>query len=300
MKEEVPTVRVEPEGEDESEPVAACGDSTMLCPEAEGKTVDERIALFRKTVVEQKSKVDAKALLKKFFAPHEMSNLWNKFKRALAHPTTSAEVKKEWATITSKTVRDGKNDAKNSALMMQLAYPREWQDRWVHEIRRVTNTKSHGTETRRLYRGELEQLHGAREAQEFIAKGKYEEMEDSDGDICYRKVQKVEKDTKSYTNEAEVRGSCRVADDEKSDVILSAMDQWFNGGTESATLDGKVRKRPASVLDGGLSALVGNTEDSQPESGAPEAPARKDPNEECRSSAKKMVSSMGMTSGTTT
>ena len=40
-----------------------------------------------------------------------------------------------------------------------------------------------------------------------------------------------------------------------------------------------------------------STSNTEPES---QAPARRDPNEECRSSVKKRVSSMGVTSGSTT
>ena len=252
--------------------------------------------LFRTKVVEQKGKVDAKVLLKQFFAPHEMSNLWNKLKRVVAAPNTSEAVKEEWAAIKDKTVRTGKNDAKNSALMMQLAYPRDWQDRWVHECRRVTNTKSRGTETKKLYRGELEQIHGPREAADFIARGKYEECEDSDGDICYKKVQKVETDTKSFVNEAEVKGSCRV-DDAKAEQILSAMDKWFTEEEGSAILDGKVRKRPASAMNGGIGSIMNNTEDPPKSDEEQPPPPKPDPNEECRSAAKQKVSVLGVTSG---
>ena len=180
--------------------------------------------------------------------------------------------------------------------MMQLAYPRDWQDRWVHECRRVTSSKSRGTESRKLYRGELEQIHGAREAADFIAKGKYEEDVDSDGDICYKKVQTVETEGKRFENEAEVKGSCRV-DDEKADMILSAMDKWFTDdkGSDkgSAILDGKVRKRPASAMDGGIGSIMGNTEEDSDDGGV--VPPPKDKNEECRSSAKQKCSVLGVT-----
>ena len=107
-----------------------------------------------------------------------------------------------------------------------------------------------------IVQGELEQIHGPREAADFIARGKYEECEDSDGDICYKKVQTVETDTKSFVNEAEVKGSCRV-DDAKAEQILSAMDKWFTEEEGSAILDGKVRKRPASAMNGGVGSIMG-------------------------------------------
>eukprot|EP00974_Lingulodinium_polyedra_P014257 1380820-Lingulodinium_polyedra.AAC.1 len=58
---------------------------------------------------------------------------------------------------------------------------------WVREIK---HTKETGTEKRRLYMGELEQLHGVEEAHRFVAQKKYKLCYDSDGDECYEKVTK--------------------------------------------------------------------------------------------------------------
>ncbi len=47
-------------------------------------------------------------------------------------------------------------------------------------------------EARPLYKGELEMLHGKREAAEFIAKGEWREAPDAQGDMRYVKVSDAE------------------------------------------------------------------------------------------------------------
>ena len=53
----------------------------------------------------------------------------------------------------------------------------------------------------------MEQIHGAAEAEQFIAKGKYEEDEDSDGDIVYRKVTKERTLAKTRAQEVVIKRS---------------------------------------------------------------------------------------------
>eukprot|EP00974_Lingulodinium_polyedra_P014260 1381240-Lingulodinium_polyedra.AAC.1 len=71
-----------------------------------------------------------------------MSNLWNKLKRNIGGSTTSESVKSEWDSICSKAHRSGKVELKNKAMILQLAFPKDWEDRWVHEVRKISNVKS--------------------------------------------------------------------------------------------------------------------------------------------------------------
>ena len=119
-------------------------------------------------------------------------------------------------------MRDGKSDMKNKALCLQLAYPREWEDNWVHEVKKIIKSNSKSKTTGYFYKGELEQIHGTAEANLFIQKGKYAESEDSDGDVVYKKVSKQTQESTTMTNEASLASSTKLKDDEDKHKVLTA------------------------------------------------------------------------------
>eukprot|EP00969_Alexandrium_andersonii_P132762 5870968-Alexandrium_andersonii.AAC.1 len=59
----------------------------------------------------------------------------------------------------------------------------------VKEVQRLTRKETLEEKEVLYSRGELEQIHGEAETDEWIAKGKLVPEEDEWGDICYRKVQ---------------------------------------------------------------------------------------------------------------
>ena len=209
--------------------------------------------MFRKFVVSQNGGVDAQKSLRKYFTEAEMSNLWGRLKRHINGANTSRQTKDEWSTICAKGQRSGKTELKNNALMMQLSFPRDWEDRWVHEVRKVSTSKAKGFDVKLYYKGELEQLHGVAEANKFIEKGKYEQVTDDQGDICYRKVQHFERESTSRDNVAEFKSSSKIEADDV-DKVHGAINDWFESQSYSvnkAILDGKsVNKKPAmAILD---------------------------------------------------
>ena len=75
---------------------------------------------------------------------------------------------------------------------------------FVFRIRKIRKKKYYIS---KFVAGELEQIHGIQEADEFISKGKYAESEDSDGDIVYRKVTKQRVLAKECVQEVAARRS---------------------------------------------------------------------------------------------
>ena len=63
-----------------------------------------------------------------------------------------------------------------------------------------------GRTAKKYYKGELEVIHGVDEAAEFIAKGKYQETKDQQGDKCYIKVQEFAEESKQRTKTASING----------------------------------------------------------------------------------------------
>ena len=164
---------------------------------------------------------DAKTLLRKWFSENEMSCLWGRLKRFMG-TKAQASTREEWAAIEQKGHREGKQEAKNQALLLSVAMPDNWEQQWVSESTRIDNERSKASTRTRYYRGELEQLHGIQEAADFIAKGKYLETEDSDGDIVYTKKQYSETDKKSHTTSSETRNQGRTTK-EKQDALYASM-----------------------------------------------------------------------------
>ena len=134
-----------------------------------------------------------------------------------------------------------RQSCKTKALCLQLAFPREWEDTWVHEVKKISKVIAKGKNTVYYYKGELEQIHGVAEAKAFIKKGKYVESEDSDGDIVYKKTRKYEDESIVAKNEAEMQSSTHIlqADGEK---VLEAMElRWEDEGSGSSGAGSNLR-----------------------------------------------------------
>ena len=103
----------------------------------------------------------------------------------------SAQTKAEWSAVEAKPVREGKNELKTNALVLSLAMPENWEQAWVSETTKISDVKEKSVRKTKFYKGELEQIHGVAEAADFIARKKYIEEEDSDGDTVYVKKQEL-------------------------------------------------------------------------------------------------------------
>lgn len=86
--------------------------------------------------------------------------------------------------------RSGKQEAKGEILTMQAVNPSKWKDFLVHESNTLTRKVTKEVKKKRYYRGELVQLHGQEEFDDFVSKGKFEV-----GDECFYKKKKAEIDS---------------------------------------------------------------------------------------------------------
>ena len=67
-----------------------------------------------------------------------------------------------------------------------------WQQQLCTSTESITQKHTMQKSATKYYRGELERIHGIEEANAFIAKGKYRETTDGQGDTCYVKVRESE------------------------------------------------------------------------------------------------------------
>ena len=187
-----PKVKAEPKPKVKAEPKVntARGSKEGEGP-TPGMTLQQKIDAFRKLIVSQKAsgkEMNAKVLLRQWFTDGEMSSLWGKLKRFMKGQAKQ-ETKDTWAAVDARGHRDGKVAMKNNTLALMLAYPTTCETHFVSEATKIEESKSKGNKTKYFYRGELEQIHGIAECDDFISRGKYEESEDSDGDMCYKKTE---------------------------------------------------------------------------------------------------------------
>ena len=237
FNEEEPANVEKPKAEAES----AEEDCDVDLPDVSDLDLNQKVALFRKYVTQQATASPAK-LLNNMFTKDEMSALWSRLRTAVKG--ASDTVQENWSKICTLNMREGKNEKKNHTLALTLAFPSTWQERFIKDVVRVSSKESKGSDIRWYYRGELEQIHGPQEAAEFIAKGKYIEGNDEQGDIIYRKAQKMESVIHSYERVAETERRAKV-DEEGLEKNLECMQQWFNeagfssaGSSTGAVLDG--------------------------------------------------------------
>ena len=295
-------------------PAAAVAEKPVLKikPELADMSLDEKITHFRKEIVGQKKAVDAQVALREYFTESEMSYLWGKLKRRINSSEVSVKVKQEWDKICKKGAREGKNELKNKALATQLAFPKEWQDLWVHEVQKVITRDSKGENVEFYYLGELEQIHGVAEANAFIAKGKYIEEEDSDGDVVYRKARKFEHKSTTHENSAEMKGSTKI-DEDKKEMVEESMNKWYQdmdyhipgsskGGQVSFDGKNKNMKRPAASGKSKAKALKNKSkkDDLVSEESVPPGPdpdkKEKTPEERARTEVRKSAAALNSVS----
>ena len=169
--------------------------------------------------------------MREYFTDHEMSNLWGSLKRHINSSDAKEETKSHWTTLCQKGRTEGKNRAKSDALALKVAYPTTWEDTWIHQCKSVRRSIKKSKENGYFYKGELEQIHGKEEANRFILKGKFEESEDSDGDVIFKKTQRKEVDEFEQSMQMDLKSSSQVQDAEQKTKIEEAMREfWANDG----------------------------------------------------------------------
>ncbi|CAK0824591.1 unnamed protein product [Prorocentrum cordatum] len=124
-------------------------------------------------------------LFKKIFTKSELSALWGRLKEA--RKKESMSVQEAWDTLCSLKV--GANQKKND-ILTEFLLGKPWQSRLITVVREHAKKETFENKQIPLSRGELQQKLGYEEAERKIAAGKFEEVEDSDGEILYIKKEK--------------------------------------------------------------------------------------------------------------
>lgn len=161
--------------------------------------------------------------MKETFEPAEMSALWSRLKTVLKK--SNNQVQQTWSEIEAKGKHSNKQEDKRIVLAGALKVDFEvdkFQTFVVKEVMQLVRTKTQGTKTKVLYRGELHQIHGVREAEAFIKKGKYVRTVDQDGDECFIKSQAVQTETHSMTRTQQTERTGEM-NPEEQDMLAKAM-----------------------------------------------------------------------------
>ena len=101
------------------------------------------------------------------------------------------------------------------------------------------------------YRGELEQLHGEREAKRFIKRGKYEIGTDEDGTVCYKKKEYKADSSRTVSKKGAVKKTKDGEEDGGGDKLAALMNSTFASGTGFALFHAhgpKAMKRPVAAI----------------------------------------------------
>ena len=191
------------------------------------KPLDKKLARFRACADPNADGSELFQLLKKFFEPGEMSALWGRFGTLVNGQ--SPETQQAWQKICSMDWRSGKQEAKGKILAMQVVNPSKWKEFLVHESNTLTRKVTKEVKKKRYYRGELVQLHGQEEFDDFVSKGKFEVGEDSDGDECFYKKEKAEIDSLEMARVAKTQKTRSNASGGEVDALNSAFKAEFQG-----------------------------------------------------------------------
>ena len=172
----------------------------MVAGKTEGKAarvksttrIDDQCRAFALHVEKAGISNPDKQTMMKFFSKTDMQALWKRFETARGREGMS--VQDAWNDLLK--LGKAKSEAKRYETLASFvgsSDPREWCNRLITVTEEIRHRKEDGSKSKILYMGELEQLHGEREAADFVRRGKYKEVLDEWGDAAYAKLQRVSK-----------------------------------------------------------------------------------------------------------
>ena len=217
-----------PENKDELEKVLA--DPNI-------KPLDKKLAKFKAAVKPDEDASAMFAKMKLFFEPSEMSCLWGRFGTLING--SAGEQQDAWKSICNMDWRSGKVEAKGKILAMQVMNPTRWKEFLVQESNSLTRRITKEVKKIRYYRGELIQKHGQQEFEELLAKGKFEEVEDSDGDTCYYKKELSQTDALELSRVATTGKQKTSSSQVEVEALASAFRSEFQGKGAGSSTDRK-------------------------------------------------------------
>jgi len=231
--------------------------------------LDTQIELFKEHLKNNKIKQPDFGLLNRFFDKGQISALWMRLKSERSKSDMS--VSEAWEGL--KNLKTGANKIKNDTLMNFLILPPDaWQERLLTVVESFKKTDKKSEKAREYSRGELEQIHGAVEADDYIKKGKYKSFMDDFGDEVFVKVTRTHVKSAERINELKVTRNHRVTG-EVADQNIACFDDFFKQVTYG-TASGKVMKKPAAIKSAGEALLaICDDEEETKAKGAKDDPA---------------------------
>ena len=192
------TAKADEQLEDAAAPVSA-DRGAGSARDAATTALDKALVAFR---TKMKGKPATYEALKEAFTTNQLATLWGRLKGARRKGDMSLE--EAWKSIDKMAADKQKSKQK---ILAEFCVGGEFSEGWRGALmtmqEQVTVSQKRKETLKPLYRGELEAQHGAAEAMAFIAKGKYREVYDKQGDVQYVKVsQEFEKsgERKRQTN----------------------------------------------------------------------------------------------------
>eukprot|EP00959_Pyramimonas_sp_CCMP1952_P110984 2321855-Pyramimonas_sp.AAC.1 len=152
--------------------------------------LDNQIKLMKEYCIKHKvHKPDMQVMNRFLYTPTLKAGAWQKLKAARGKQNMS--VQEAWDQISGLKAGKGKTEMKNNTLFLFLKGDPKWAERLESQVQTISRADTTQVKRQQYSRGELEQIHGVSEAQDFIDKGKFIEMEDEWGDKVYVKATKT-------------------------------------------------------------------------------------------------------------
>ena len=170
--------------------------------------LEERLNIFKLGMPNAFPANDMAKMLINICSHDEMAQLYGRF--STARRSARAEVQRQWDAISSMQWRSGMQEKKAKVLAMQVAKPHQWEDFVLQETHELRKEEIDQVTRKRFYYGELEKKHGNDEVDWMIRARKLEEIEDSDGDVCYAKKQHTEISTDTHSETASFQKKWRM------------------------------------------------------------------------------------------
>ena len=172
-----------------------------------------------------------------------MSSLWSRLKTAMGH--ASAQTRSEWENVKKLGLKEGKNRAKNAVLAIHVVHGENWEEHAAKACRTIRTAEVKENRSSWKYKGELIQIHGQEEFDEFAAKNKWETKVDDQGDTLYRKRENMSSSIIEKEDKATISKRQKLSEDDYAKVEES-MNNWgraSGSGPQQLQLGGRVPQR---------------------------------------------------------
>ena len=219
-----------------------------------GKTFEEQVEHYKEIVTQGKFQAEELMnIVERVFNKGNLKNrLWNAMQ--WERKKWSPEMQETWDSLMQQKDSIAITLEKNKILALSVGYGRDWEKRAAEESRSFSKKKGKETTTEWKYAGEMKQIHGAEEFEEFKACGKWDTKEDDDGHIMYRKKRVVESRTTTLEDQAKIKGDSEVNAADYKALGEGMVNQFKNFGSGSSGDDKTYGENSGAASSGSVRA----------------------------------------------